>query len=524
MRQPVQNLGATKERKKAPVEKNGLSRRQKALAQIRKQKQDLKKQRKGAPPEQQAGLKALFEDLKKRSRELQRKERRCTRRKESKRARNQFLKNPYDSAKKLFTEARSGKLKCTKEEVEAHVRQTYSDPKREEPLPYIKGLRRPTSPGVDFDLGPIREQEVDEFVRKARAKSAPGGDGVSYKVFKNCSKLRHQLFLALYHLWMNNEFVEEWGKAEGVYLPKEQNAETLGQFRPISIINVACKIYMGILARRTVAFLQNNGYVDESVQKAGVPGIPGCIEHAFTIWDAIQEAKKTKENLNVVWLDLANAYGSVPHVLLLQAMEFFHIPGEVQKTMKRYYDCFQMRFSTDEFTTEWHRLEIGIAAGCTISPIWFILVMEMLLRATDCSEEVAEVRAPMKAFMDDITLLTKEAEIMQKILSRLDELITWSRMKFKAKKSRSLTLHKGKQKQKKFVIAGEQMPTIEEEPVKSLGRWYAGTLSDKSRGVAIMKQAEEGLKAIDQTKLPGKYKIWCLQFALYPRLAWPLTM
>ena len=142
--------------------------------------------------------------MKKRSRELQRKERRCTRRKESKRARNQFLKNPYDSAKKLFTEARSGKLKCTKEEVEAHVRQTYSDPKREEPLPYIKGLRRPTSPGVDFDLGPIREQEVDEFVRKARAKSAPGGDGVSYKVFKNCSKLRHQLFLALYHLWMNN--------------------------------------------------------------------------------------------------------------------------------------------------------------------------------------------------------------------------------------------------------------------------------------------------------------------------------
>ena len=148
--------------------------------------------------------------------------------------------------------------------------------------------------------------------------------------------------------------------------------------------------------------------------RAGVPGIPGCIEQAFTIWDAIQEAKKTKENLNVVWLDLADAYGSVPHVQLLQAMEFFHIPGEAQKTMKRNYGCFQMRFSTDEFTTEWHRLEIGIAAECTISPIWFILVMKMLLRATDCSEEVAEVRAPMKAFMDDITLLTRKAEIMQK--------------------------------------------------------------------------------------------------------------
>ena len=281
---------------------------------------------------------------------------------------------------------------------------------------------------------------------------------------------------------------------------------------------------MGILAKRTVAFLQNNGYVDKSVQKAGIPGIPGCVEHAFSIWDEIQKAKQNNSNLNIVWLDLANAYGSVPHVLLMKAMDFFYIPKDIQDIMKKYYSMFQMRFSTKEFTTEWHRLEIGIAAGCTISVIWFILVMEMLLRATDFSVEEAKVKAPKRAFMDDITLITTEVEAMDKVLSRLDELVTWSRMKFKAKKSRSLSLKNGKQTKQKFKIAGEAMPTIEEEPVKSLGRWYERALTDRSRGVAIMKQAEEVLRAIDKTKLPGKYKIWCLQFALYPHLSWPLMM
>ena len=136
----------------------------------------------------------MFEDLKKKSRDLQGHERRCTRRKERRRTREQFLKNPYEAAKKLFTEARSGKLKCTKEELDAHVRQTYSDPNRDEPLSDMRGLKRPTAPGVSYQLGPIREKEVNEFVRKARAKSAPGGDGVSYKVFKYCDKLRHTLF------------------------------------------------------------------------------------------------------------------------------------------------------------------------------------------------------------------------------------------------------------------------------------------------------------------------------------------
>ena len=520
----VEEFGIREGTKKTPVTKGGLSRRQRVLAQLRKQKRDLQKRRKSAPPEEQEGLRTMFEDLKKKSRDLQRQERRLTRRRESRRAREQFIRDPYGTAKKLFTEARSGKLSCTKEDLDTHVRQTYSDPKRNEPLPDMRGLKHPTAPGVKFQLGPIREKEVDEFVRKARAKSAPGGDGVSYKVFKYCDGLRHILFELLRALWVDKELAEGWCRAEGVYLPKEENAENIGQFRPISIINVACKIFMGILAKRTVVYLQSNGYVDESVQKAGVPGIPGCIEHASTIWDAIQEAKKTKGNLHVVWLDLANAYGSVPHELLLKAMDFFFIPDEVQGLMRKYYQKFQMRFSTEEFTTEWHRLEIGIAAGCTISVIWFILVMEMLLRSADCAEDEAKVRSPKKAFMDDVTLLTTEVDSMQRVLARLDELVTWSRMKFKAKKSRSLSIQNGKQKQQKFTIAGEQMPTVKEQPVKSLGRWYAGTLSDRSRGVAIMKQAEDGLKAIDRTKLPGKYKIWCLQFALYPRLAWPLTM
>ena len=77
-----------------------------------------------------------------------------------------------------------------------------------------------------------------------------------------------------------------------------------------------------------------------------------------------------------------------------------------------------------------------------------------------------------------------------------------------AKKSRSLTFVNGRQRQVKFRIAGERIPTVKGKPVKSLGQWYAGALTDKGRGVEVMKQAQEGLKKIDDSKLPGKYKVW----------------
>jgi hypothetical protein len=280
-------------------------------------------------------------------------------------------------------------------------------------------------------------------------------------------------------------------------------------------------VFFGILAGRMMAFVQKNGYIDETVQKAEVPGIPGCVEHAFTIWEVIQMAKEEKEDLSVIWLDLANAYGSVPHKLLELAMEHFWIPEVIQRMMMEYYDNFVMRFTTGKFTTDWQRLEVGIAAGCTISVVLFVLVMEMILKSTETKDE--EIKIQLKGFMDDITVISKAEAATRNILKRLDDLIIWSRMKFKAKKSRSCTFKKGKQKETRYTIAGDPIPTVKEEPVKSLGRLYCGNLTDRSQGVEIFNQAKEGLVNIDHSKLPGKFKLWCLQFGLYPRLLWSLN-
>ena len=148
--------------------------------------------------------------------------------------------------------------------------------------------------------------------------------------------------------------------------------------------------------------------------------------------------------------------------------------------------------------------------------------METMLKSADI--EVVVMKPTLKAFMNDITVLTKCEEDTNRVLRRLDELITWTRMKFKATKSRSCTIIKGKVKEIHYRTAGERIPTVKEEPVKSLGRCYEDRLSDRHKGMEIYRQAEDSLKSINKTKLGGKYKVWCLQYGLYPRLQWPLMI
>ena len=67
-------------------------------------------------------------------------------------------------------------------------------------------------------------------------------------------------------------------------------------------------IFLGVLARCTTNFLMSNRYINTSVQKAGIPGFPRCLEHSQTIWNSILSAKRDKRKLHVIWLDFANAY------------------------------------------------------------------------------------------------------------------------------------------------------------------------------------------------------------------------
>ncbi|XP_066918847.1 uncharacterized protein [Clytia hemisphaerica] len=162
-------------------------------------------------------------------------------------------------------------------------------------------------------------------------------------------------------MWRKKDVAKRLCIAEGIYLPKQENAQGIRQFRLVSLLNIDGKIIFGIVANRIIDFVKKNGFVNESVQKAGIPGIPGCIEHAYGIWDDLQEAKRMKENVAVVWLDLANAYGTVLHDMIQKGMDFFWIPEPIQQFVLKYYSLFKMRFTTTEFTTTWQRLEIGIA-------------------------------------------------------------------------------------------------------------------------------------------------------------------
>ena len=79
--------------------------------------------------------------------------------------------------------------------------------------------------------------------------------------------------------------------------------------------------------------------------------MPGCIEHTFGLLEALRDAKESYRQIVLCWLDLANAYGSVRHNLIQFALNWYHVPKDIQALIFDYYEKLCAMISTNNWST-----------------------------------------------------------------------------------------------------------------------------------------------------------------------------
>ena len=154
---------------------------------------------------------------------------------------------------------------------------------------------------------------MKQIVKRARSGPATGPNVFPYKVYKICPLLLRRLWTLSRVVWRKGNIPSCWQVAEGIVTPKENDAKDITQFRTISLLNTEGKIFFSVLAKRLTKFMTDNNYVDTSVQKGGISDFSGCVEHTSALSQLIREARIRNGGLTLVWLDVANANGSIPH-------------------------------------------------------------------------------------------------------------------------------------------------------------------------------------------------------------------
>ena len=168
--------------KKDKTEEKRPNRRKIQKGKLRSEQRMLKRRLKEAPIHERPELQNILNDILKRILVISRDENQRKNRKKRVRLGEHSTQILMFSQKKnkLFVESKSGKLDVPKEELENHLKMTYSDDLNGIPIPPLRDLLKPQDPTVMFDDRGIKVKEVRDFVHKARAGCARMGYRTSY--------------------------------------------------------------------------------------------------------------------------------------------------------------------------------------------------------------------------------------------------------------------------------------------------------------------------------------------------------
>ena len=232
--------------------------------------------------------------------------------KDSLKAEKSFRYDPHNFASKLFQkQQKSGAPTFPAEEAQEYFEQTYKDDERDFKYTALPETTRPHIPSHLFSLRCPTLFELQKSAKKKRNGAAPGLNALTYVPYKKCSAIMQFLAKLSRKIWKSQEIPADWAMAYIVILSKSDNLSVVSEFRPIAIACTAGKIFFSVLSDRLQAFMLRNNYISREVQKGFLTGVPGCLEHTFTLLEALRDAKDCYRHIVLSWLDLANAYGSV---------------------------------------------------------------------------------------------------------------------------------------------------------------------------------------------------------------------
>ena len=201
----------------------------------------------------------------------------------------------------------------------------------------------------------------------------------------------------------------------------------------------------------------------------------GCLEHNFLLQTALEDSRRRGSELCIAWLDLANAFGSVPHSHIFGTLELLGMPASLLDVVGDLYSgCVTQAMTTVGLTDDIPILS-GVKQGCPLSPVIFDLAMEPIVRALLDRQEALGYRlfqqggegvpVSILAYAVDLSLVVKDEWALQTLLNLAVEVANWSGLQFSPRKC--ATFHVGRRSGGRQGTVDSSF-TIEDSPIPSL--------------------------------------------------------
>uniref|UniRef100_A0A8C4R587 Reverse transcriptase domain-containing protein n=1 Tax=Eptatretus burgeri TaxID=7764 RepID=A0A8C4R587_EPTBU len=378
-------------------------------------------------------------------------------------------------------------------------------------------------------IAPVGQREISARLGRM-SNSAPGPDRVEYQHLKRMDGACRVTSEIFNRCLRSLRIPASWKQATTVLIHKKGDTGDPENFRPIALQSCLYKLFMAVLADRLRSWALRHSGLSEA-QKCSRPS-EGCFEHSFLLNTIMKDARRNQKNIFVAWLDLRNAFGSVPHGAIFAALDTMGASAELIDLLRDVYTGASTTFNTDDGPTREVPILSGVKQGCPISPILFNLTIQLIVRAVQASAAAGGHRVKIHgqpvsilAYADDLVVLSRTREGLPSLLDVASANADVLQLEFKPAKCASLSLfcREGvRVGDVSFPIQGRLMPALSrEEHYRYLGT-PIGVYRDDEDVCSLVTNMMADVLKIKQSLLAPWQKLNAIHTFVQPCLSFTL--
>ena len=264
----------------------------------------------------------------------------------------------------------------------------------------------------------ISTDDMCKTLKSLKVSKSPGPDEIHPRILKELAEeLCHPLTLLFNKSLNAGKIPTKWKVAEVRPIFKKGSKVSAGNYRPVSLTSVVCKVFENFIRNAMYSHLVTNNLLSD--KQFGFCKGRSCVTQLLvSLHDWLSELDKNVP-VDVMYLDFRKAFDSVPHKRLVHKLKGYGVGNKVLNWVSDFLTDRTQYVSLDGVKSDTIPVTSGVPQGSVLGPTLFIYYINDLPDVVDTL---------LKIFADDTKNYSKVVDDSDRLMmqTNCDNLVQWS--------------------------------------------------------------------------------------------------
>ena len=170
---------------------------------------------------------------------------------------------------------------------------------------------------------------------RLKANRASGPDQISVNVLRNCPNFSIPLTILFNNSVQTGTLPQDWRDAHVYPIHKKGSRTNCGNYRPVSLTSQIVKLLRRVFQDHLLKHISRNKTI--SCHQHGFQSRCSCISQLIECLNDWTDSLDNSLSTDVIYLDFAKAFDTVPHKRLIHKLRAYGIRGKILMWIKKNY-------------------------------------------------------------------------------------------------------------------------------------------------------------------------------------------